>query len=143
MITKLKNPKTDNYQNVKNHILSNEFLWTYESNVISGNNAGKSTIIENGVSYHNIPFFSHMIIRRPLPSQKYPLIVDQLAPEFETVVNEILEYNDLQLNCIYRMSVNLVQYTSNDPINIKESILQDINIQKQKLLMEIEELRNG
>ena len=40
-------------------------------------------------------------------------------------------------------NVSLVQYTSNDPINIKESILQDINIQKQKLLMEIEVLRNG
>ena len=40
-------------------------------------------------------------------------------------------------------NVSLVQYTSNDPINIKESILQDINIQKQKLLIEIEVLRNG
>jgi len=40
-------------------------------------------------------------------------------------------------------NVSLATYISNDPINIKESILQDINIQKQKLLMEIEELRNG
>ena len=40
-------------------------------------------------------------------------------------------------------NVNLVQYTSNDPINIKENILHNINIQKQKLLMEIEVLRNG
>ena len=40
-------------------------------------------------------------------------------------------------------NVSLATYISNDPINIKESILQDINIQKQKLLMEIEVLRNG
>ncbi len=40
-------------------------------------------------------------------------------------------------------NVSLATYISNDPINIKESILQDINTQKQKLLMEIEVLRNG
>ena len=40
-------------------------------------------------------------------------------------------------------NVSLATYISNDPINIKESILQNINIQKQKLLMEIEVLRNG
>ena len=40
-------------------------------------------------------------------------------------------------------NVSLATYISNDPINIKESILQDINIQKQKLLIEIEVLRNG
>ena len=40
-------------------------------------------------------------------------------------------------------NVSLATYISNDPINIKESILHNINIQKQKLLMEIEVLRNG
>jgi len=40
-------------------------------------------------------------------------------------------------------NVSLATYISNDPINIKENILHNINIQKQKLLMEIEVLRNG
>jgi len=40
-------------------------------------------------------------------------------------------------------NVSLATYISNDPINIKENILHNINIEKQRLLMEIEELRNG
>ena len=40
-------------------------------------------------------------------------------------------------------NVTLVNYTSNDPINIKENILHNINKRKEKLLMEIEVLKNG
>ena len=68
----------------------------------------------------------------------------------EYMNQEFYKSKDIYLNQVIMFdnrdiynNVNLVQYTSNDPINIKESILQDINIQKQKLLMEIEELRNG
>ena len=68
----------------------------------------------------------------------------------EYMNQEFYKSKDIYLNQVIMFdnrdiynNVNLVQYTSNDPINIKESILQDINIQKQKLLMEIEVLRNG
>ena len=68
----------------------------------------------------------------------------------EYMNQEFYKSKDIYLNQVIMFdnrdiynNVNLVQYTNNDPINIKESILQDINIQKQKLLMEIEELRNG
>jgi len=40
-------------------------------------------------------------------------------------------------------NVTLVNYISNDPINIKENILHDINKRKEKLLIEIEVLKNG
>ena len=40
-------------------------------------------------------------------------------------------------------NVTLVNYISNDPINIKENILHNINKRKEKLLMEIEVLKNG
>jgi len=68
----------------------------------------------------------------------------------EYMNQEFYKSKDIYLNQVIMFdnrdiynNVSLVQYTNNDPINIKESILQDINIQKQKLLMEIEELRNG
>ena len=68
----------------------------------------------------------------------------------EYMNQEFYKSKDIYLNQVIMFdnrdiynNVNLVQYTSNDPINIKESILQDINIQKQKLLIEIEVLRNG
>ena len=40
-------------------------------------------------------------------------------------------------------NISLASYTNNDPINIKDNILQNINIQKQRLLLEIKELKNG
>ena len=40
-------------------------------------------------------------------------------------------------------NVTLVNYISNDPINIKENILHDINKRKEELLIEIEVLQNG
>ena len=40
-------------------------------------------------------------------------------------------------------NVSLTTYVSKDPINIKNQILQNINIQKQRLLIEIKELKNG
>jgi len=40
-------------------------------------------------------------------------------------------------------NVSLASYIANDPVNIKEQKLQDININKQRLLLEIEALKNG
>jgi len=40
-------------------------------------------------------------------------------------------------------TVSLASYIANDPVNIKDKKLQDININKQRLLLEIEQLKNG
>jgi len=40
-------------------------------------------------------------------------------------------------------NVSLANYISNDPINIKENKLHKINLEKQRLLIEIRELKNG
>tara|TARA_R100000742_G_C4275152_1_gene95461 strand:- start:34 stop:1416 length:1383 start_codon:yes stop_codon:yes gene_type:complete len=40
-------------------------------------------------------------------------------------------------------NVNLASYIANDPVNIKDTMLQDIKIKKQKLLIELEQLKNG
>ena len=68
----------------------------------------------------------------------------------EYMNQEFYKSKDIYLNQVIMFdnrniynNVSLATYISNDPINIKESILQDINIQKQKLLIEIEVLRNG
>ena len=39
--------------------------------------------------------------------------------------------------------VNLVSYMEKDPIFIKDKILQDINYEKQRLILKLKELRNG
>ena len=40
-------------------------------------------------------------------------------------------------------NISLASYTNNDPINMKDNILNNINIEKQRLLIEIRELKNG
>ena len=39
-------------------------------------------------------------------------------------------------------SISLASYVANDPVNIKEQKLQDINLNKQRLILEIEQLKN-
>ena len=40
-------------------------------------------------------------------------------------------------------NINLATYTVNDPIFKKEQTLKNINFNKQKLLIEIEAIKNG
>jgi hypothetical protein len=71
------------------------------------------------------------------------ILAEYMNQEFykskDIYLNQILIFDDRD---IYN-NINLATYINNDPINIKESILHDIKIQKQKLLMEIEVLKNG
>ena len=39
--------------------------------------------------------------------------------------------------------VQLVSYITNDSIGIKERTLQELNINKQRILIELRELKNG
>jgi len=40
-------------------------------------------------------------------------------------------------------NISLVSYMANDPVNIKDQKLNDIKINKKRLLIEIEQLKNG
>ena len=54
MITQLKNPKTANYQRLKQVILSDKFAWYYDSSI----NYYKNGLLKNQED-NEIPFFSH------------------------------------------------------------------------------------
>jgi len=41
------------------------------------------------------------------------------------------------------IQTNLNNYITNDPIGIKDRALYEINLNKQRLLLEIQELKNG
>ena len=96
MITQLKNPKTTNYQKLKKNILSDQFAWYHEKTA------------SNFQEDNDVPFFSHSVIARPVPNRTYPKITDEYVSEFQVVLDEIFSYNNLKLNCIYRLNVNMV-----------------------------------
>jgi hypothetical protein len=62
--------------------------------------------------------------------------------EFYIPKNIYLGNNLIDNRDIYN-TVSLASYIVNDPINIKDNKLQDININKQRLLLEIQALKNG
>lgn len=96
MIYKLKNPKTENYLNLKNFILSNEFPWFYQ----------KTTRSQINVS--DTPVLSNAFLGR---ASDYPLKFSNFSGycEFATsVIIEILNFNNIDIYLFYRIAANLV-----------------------------------
>ena len=111
MIKELKNPITDNYKNLKKEIFSEDMPWYYYEKTVSE------------LETQDIPFFSHMLLRRPLEEMDgmpAPLISIPTSKYFEKcyhVLKEILDYNEVYFDVVYRMNLNLTLNNS-----IKESI---------------------
>ena len=69
-------------------------------------------------------------------------LADYANQEFYIPKDIYLGNNLIDNRKIYN-TVSLASYIANDPINIKDNKLQDININKQRLLLEIQALKNG
>ena len=99
----LKNPKTEKYNKFKTFVLSQNFPWFYyESSVI-----GKPQ-----------PFFSHGFLIRPndhlhTGGKKYPISNSVHVDHMEEVFQEIADFNNIGVNCIYRMNANVTEPLKN------------------------------
>tara|TARA_X000000368_G_C22635434_1_gene538571 strand:+ start:60 stop:560 length:501 start_codon:yes stop_codon:yes gene_type:complete len=89
-IVQLKNPKTKQYESLKNYILSNNFPWYY-------NKWMDGTL-----------WFSHGVLIRPTEDKKYSTVNNENILQFQKVLDEIFDYNNLYLNCLFRINVNLI-----------------------------------
>ena len=69
--------------------------------------------------------------------------LDTYANQEFYIPKDIYLGNNLIDNRKIYNTVSLASYIANDPVNIKDNKLQDININKQRLLLEIEQLKNG
>ena len=64
---------------------------------------------KNDISdYKDSPFFSHSFLIRPTPERKYPSVDSSFLGAFEKVLYEIVDYNNIKINCIYRINANLL-----------------------------------
>jgi len=92
-MNKLKNPKSDHYQRFKKSILKEEFPWFH--------NSSNST---------SPPFFSHRFIIRPEEGgwEKFPVSSSDFLKHAQYVVMEIINHNNIEVNCLLRMNLNLV-----------------------------------
>ncbi len=91
MIELLENPCTPEYRDFKSLVLSDDFPWFYEKN-----------------PKDNFSFYSHVLIERPHDDRRYPISTSQFTDLANDVFNDIINYNNLQVDCIYRMNINAV-----------------------------------
>ena len=109
MIDELKNPLTEDYKQLKKIILSNEISWHYSS----------TTTINLNTKNKDMEFFSHVLLNRPDPTDngiKVPLVASAYFEKCYSILKEILDFNNIHFDVIYRMNLNLTLHSS-----VKES----------------------
>jgi hypothetical protein len=102
-LEELQNPKTPNYLELKARVLSREFPWFY---------FGDSTCGPEAPGHINLPIYSHTLIQRPnfVPGGcAYPKVASSDYVDLtDLVIREIMEFNNLELNCLFRLNFNCI-----------------------------------
>tara|TARA_Y100000768_G_scaffold246023_1_gene186545 strand:+ start:28 stop:573 length:546 start_codon:yes stop_codon:yes gene_type:complete len=109
MITELKNPLTEDYKQLKKIILSNEISWHYSP----------TTTINLNSKSKDMEFFSHVLLNRPEPTDdgiKVPLVTSAYFEKCYLILEQILDFNNIHFDVLYRMNLNLTLHSS-----VKES----------------------
>ena len=100
----LVNPKTDNYINFKNLVLSSNFTW-FRSEAI------KEDDIKLDKNFDNYSYLSHMFLRRPVDACLYSKENSQYVEYIHQIFREIADFNKLDPQVIYRINANAVYPT--------------------------------
>tara|TARA_B100001250_G_scaffold384596_1_gene379555 strand:- start:50 stop:565 length:516 start_codon:yes stop_codon:yes gene_type:complete len=91
-IIQLKNPRTELYNEFKSVIKSNVFNWNYYPRTDEQSTPSQ---------------LSHSFIKRPAEI-KYPLVLCDGVKFVYDVLEEILNYNNITVQCYYRINLNMV-----------------------------------
>ena len=133
MITELKNPITNEYKNLKEFVLTTNFPWYYHDQTVP-NQKNK-----------DFPFFSHGLLSRAaheIEGKKYPAIPKKNSNYFEKfyfVLKEILDFNNINFDVIYRMNLNLVLHNS-----LRESLPHtDLKLPHKVVIVYLNSFKNG
>ena len=111
MITELKNPITENYKNMKKIVSGQNFPWYYLDKTVYGTD-------EDDMS-----MFYHCLLGRPaheIDGEKVPALprsASNYFQEFYYILKDILDFNNIDFEVIYRMNINLTLHSK-----FKESI---------------------
>ena len=105
----LKNPKTQLYTDIKKQVNGIDFPWFYKE---KATNNGPDIMYEHDEEYNNLPFFSHTVISRPEPTETFSKVASYEVEKYVNCINEILNYNGIFANCMYRINFNMTFYTS-------------------------------
>ncbi len=134
MINELKNPLTENYKQLKKIILSEEISWHYSpTTTINLNSDSKNK---------DMQFFSHVLLNRPNPANdgiKVPLVTSTYFEKCYLILKEILDFNNIHFDVVYRMNLNLTLHSS-----VKETTPHtDLNFPHKNIIIYLSSFENG
>ncbi len=117
MITKLKNPKTSNYEILKTLVHNSQFAWHYnEAAVFTGDKEQWDNPL--GHNFVDHPFYAHTVLERPSPHCCYPTVRSGHAELVHRILREIFEHNNIpwmipenegSTTCLYRVNINATE----------------------------------
>jgi hypothetical protein len=108
-VQNLKNPLTKNYLDYKNYVLAEgniPWFTKHRTHFYSEN--------ERENQPKDIFYFSHTIVDRPYQETPYrypvPKIDSNLFEQTYKIFKEILDFNNISLNVVYRLNINLTPH---------------------------------
>ena len=129
----LVNPKTDNYINFKNLVLSSNFTW-FRSEAI------KEDDIKLDKNFDNYSYLSHMFLRRPVDACLYSKENSQYVEYIHQIFREIADFNKLDPQVIYRMNANAVYPTEK---KLPSPLHVDHNFPHNNMIIYLTDLHGG
>ena len=133
MITKLKNPLTQDYKQLKKILLTEKVSWHYSST---------TTINLKESKNKDMAFFSHVLLNRPNPANdgiKIPLVASAYFEQCYFILKQILDFNKIHFNVVYRMNLNLTLHSS-----VKETIPHiDLNFPHKNIIIYLSSFNDG
>ena len=133
MIKNLKNPVTENYKNLKNLVLSNNFPWYYLDKTVSDTDE------------EDMGFFAHCLLGRPTHQsygKQVPAIPERVSTYFDecySILKEILDFNNIDMEVMYRMNINMTPHSS-----VKSSIPHiDLNFPHKVVIVYLTKFSQG
>jgi hypothetical protein len=133
MIIELKNPLTENYKELKRFVISDKISWHFNATTTTNNSNLKKKDME---------FFSHMLLGRPQHEDNRIAVPYVSSAYFEKcyfILKEILDFNNIPFDVVYRMNLNLTLHSS-----IKESTPHhDLKFPHKNIIIYLSSFKNG
>ena len=115
-IQRVENPITETYKKLKDNILGQLFPWSWGEKTITQEWQSSEYIEDTAVGQHeDFGFYSHGFLMRPVKNTDvtccYPTVSSPFTQNAHDLVTEILDFNRVKYDLIFRMAANCIHTT--------------------------------
>lgn len=127
----LQNPLTREYLEFKSYILGPDFNWFYLPSTLN---------IEEGDGEHINFIYHHRFLEGPSNGMYIPLPESDLVGNAVKIIEQILQYNNIKFQFIYRIAANSITYTNGLP---SPPHLDHVNFYHKNLIIYLNQFDSG